>query len=328
MSDESWERTLDLAWKDWREFRQQTKEEIVESRTGQLDEPSGTRTKSSKDPYACKNIDCSSFASLIEPTPGQFTCVACGYTEYSVPLSRADRPMLGFYRKSAPYRELTHLREVLALLKLDGPEIAPYLLGLVDMHWALYYAGHIGPDDFTRSFCKRMLEEIYVPPDLQRQFQSKRYKKNLCENLERNKHLSEQWLWFRHRYTGAKPKKIGRTLQRHIEEFFTCIIKPWYHLRHTEECMRDGGPRKNCHHTHGCKHNLPVYGVIIRWTLRLIERKYRGWRTDFFCGERETWVDKGVLEAELGPYLSDSNTPSTQTLMTNVFRYWNWDTLF
>lgn len=322
-------------------MRQYCKEIAIEESGGQLAheerERERKRKKRSDDDavsvWACRNPDCNSLASMVETVPGRFTCLHCHYSTETLALQRgmaySARDMVP--RKSMPYSQRTHFREILALLNLVGPTIPDDLFALI----RTCYQRDFAPRDPTKAVVKQILDTIEVPKPLQEKYRTRRYKRRLCDHLDRVKNYSERWIWIRWKLTGVRPKKMGSLLLEYMERYFVCMMTPWKTLRHAHDCRgrRDNDDTATCHqgsHTNRCRHNLPPYLFVIRHIFHLIEGLYEGqdlWGIFVDAGSRPTRMRLGLLTETYDFYVPRVRSKSADRInekMREIFEYWGW----
>lgn len=229
-------------------------------------------------------------------------CTNCGaINDYAFETS-------GFLQKAMrdSYKRITHLNERISQWFMVEPPMPDPLYELFEN--AAFEPTFPNFEDFSKEDVRAVCKSIKVPPDLQEEYRSQKFKKKPLLNLNR---FVEKWITLRWKLSGVRPATIDSNGLEQLRTLFNAIQMPFECVRHKPQC--DGKIRK-CHKVYKCRHNFINYNFTIIKLLRRILKD-------------DELVDREYVP--LFPQLkSKSKLRQLQQLWDKIIDYVGWDKVY
>lgn len=289
-------------------------EDAVATRDAFHSRPESLAPVNPLDLWLCAADNCPGDQPLVTTRDGDLVCAACG-TIKRERLGCEELEQLGCrLRLFNEYDPLSHVCEKLAQAVGATPPIPPALLELCDRE---YQEG-----DYPRHTCtlhrdavSRILSRVRVPGALQKEFQSTRYHKRLCEDLHRQKYFNERWVSLRWHWLGVRAPRMTSVLAERVKLLFTIWNGAWAKTRHGRLC--DNTPQ--CHKVKGegkCHKNRPPYNFIFGHLWRVI-------RSGEAAAGNPTQLTKDQRQGQPCPDLFRLYMPYMPCLRESTYRKYN-----
>lgn len=240
--------------------------------TKQYDELAGRNDRSVF--WTCSNKLCSGYHPLVCNREGEITCSGCGHVKHDQLGPDQLAVATTRLRLHPLYNFQSHVGQKISQAVGCTPPIPHDLQACIDLE---YETGDYprNKELMHRDAVARILCAVRIPPWLQRKYQSKRYKEEMCKDLHRQKYFSERWLFLRYHWFGVKPQGMTPLLISRLRLHFGLFYSAFTVTRHDPATCN--GFLTICHKEPGCHcvHNLPSYFFIFGHLFRVIQNTER-----------------------------------------------------